>query len=528
MILETSKAVFTHGQSLEIQLETSPRACRWRAALYHLDQEIMTSEGPVHSGRSTVIFPSQNESFHGLWARVIAFDSNALAVDEGGIAISSATQVLRYGFLSDFKACDEGTEDLDWMKQVHINAVQFYDWSLSHDDLVNQGDEYTDMMGKALNLPVIKGKIENCKARGMKAMAYAPVYASRRDFWVNHKDWGLYDSQGKPLVFIGVFYYMNLETPWSEHLCKEYRKVRRLGFSGLHLDTYGWPKKALDASSAPVCLEDQFGPFIDQVKTAIPEMDLIFNNVGSWPMEMTMNHSVSVVYAELWPPMSRYEHIRLVIQRAKASGKSIVIAAYPHFLMECSEEEGLWGALMLDFVICSNGASHLWLGEEGCAVTQGYYSDYYKLTIRQKNAIKAYQDFYVRYEDVLYDPSLQDVSLTHFQGDNREIACSVNANADYQPHKLSLGIRESRKRILLSLLNMESASSDLWNESKASPNPIKDIQFTLEVLQAPSRVWWASADDGGEPQILDWKLDGQALSLVVPALLLSAIVVVEL
>ena len=81
--------------------------------------------------------------------------------------------------------------------------------------------------------------------RGMKALGYGAVYAAGAEFAEKHPGWRLYAEKGKPLLFIDVFSIMNLRSAWHEHIISEYGKaVHEVGFDGIHMDTYGFPKTA--------------------------------------------------------------------------------------------------------------------------------------------------------------------------------------------------------------------------------------------------------------------------------------------
>ena len=66
---------------------------------------------------------------------------------------------LRYGFLSDFGERDIDSEAVSWLRKLHINVIQYYDWSYRHDDLVSKEQQYTDMMGKKISMDTVRKKI---------------------------------------------------------------------------------------------------------------------------------------------------------------------------------------------------------------------------------------------------------------------------------------------------------------------------------------------------------------------------------
>ena len=87
---------------------------------------------------------------------------------------------LRYGFLSDFGERDIDSEAVSWLRKLHINVIQYYDWSYRHDDLVSKEQQYTDMMGKKISMDTVRKKIREASAYGMRSVAYGAVYARRK------------------------------------------------------------------------------------------------------------------------------------------------------------------------------------------------------------------------------------------------------------------------------------------------------------------------------------------------------------
>jgi dextranase len=148
----------------------------------------------------------------------------------------------------------------------------------------------------------------------MKAIAYGAVYAACEQFAQQHQDWRMFAGKTIPLRFIDVFSIMNPASPWGNHIIEEYRSATALGFDGIHMDTYGFPKIAFDNEGNPVYLETELPRLITRTREALPDATLIFNNVGGWPLEKTMNTAVDAVYVEVWPPYSKYYHLKQIGQ----------------------------------------------------------------------------------------------------------------------------------------------------------------------------------------------------------------------
>lgn len=441
-------------------------------------------------------------------------------------AVNIGEQAVRYGFLSDFLQEDE--TDVEALAKYHIDHVQFYDWSYRHDTLMPPTDHYTDMMGKCNSLSAIQAKIAACHARGMLAMAYGAVYAASKPFWDKHADWGLYAGVDRPMVFINTFYYMDIESPWREHLLGQYvDAVERGNFDGIHMDTYGEPKRALNASGEWRDLETSLPSLIADADAALREAGytphLIFNNVGAWPVEATRSQPMDAVYLELWPPMDRLRHIRDAVRLAEPGCKPVVLAAYPAPFRTDGPEHALYGELIASFVIAIFGATQLFLGEKDAVATQGYYADYKKLEPWQAERIKAYQDFFVRYQELLLDRSLRDVSMTHSGWDNQEYRCDAPYSVDGEAGKLWFTFRESGDRKLIGMINLCGVSNDCWNRGKEKPIPQENIVIRVLLTHPVHNAWFATPDTGlGTPQPLACRCTeadlGVEATVVVPRL----------
>jgi dextranase len=391
------------------------------------------------------------------------------------------------------------------------------------------------MMGKSNFLPCVRKKIDACHKRGMGAMAYGAVYAASREFWEAHKDWGLYALPEKPLVFINTFYFMNIgrACPWHDHIIQQYREaISKVGFDGIHMDTYGYPKSALNAKGKVCNLAEQLPRLIEDTNAQLSACGLkprlIFNNVGAWPVEATMDAHQEAVYIEVWPPYERLYHLKELILKALPAGKPVVLAAYiAPFRLE-SEERALYCALINSFAINASGATQIFLGEENGVLTQGYYADHTILTPWQSRCIRDYQDFFVRYQELLFDRELRDVTMTHCCWDNMEYLCDTPFSAYGEPDKLWLILRESAAVKLVAMVNLCGNGEDYWNRGKEKPNTLHSITFHILVIGRVENVFYATPDDnGGNAVSLPFSLDetdrGHVITVTVPTLEISGL-----
>ncbi len=460
--------------------------------------------------------------------------------------VASPERSVRYGFLSDFSADDKDTADVSTLRKYHINFVQYYDWSYRHDNLVAEQEEYTDMMGKPVSLAAVKNKIAACRSYGMKSLGYGAVYAASKDFYEQHKDWGLYTAAGEPFVFIDVFYIMNVmrACPWHEHIVGQYqRAVQEVGFDGIHMDTYGFPKTAYSHyhHTELLRMERHYPELIQSTKEALNKVKddnyLIFNNVGNWPVDTVANAPQSAVYIEVWPPYGQYCHIKQLItdaKRACGNAKPVILAAYlAPFRLE-DAQSAMNAALLLTAAITTAGGTHLLLGEENAVLTQGYYVDHSILTQAQAALMRRYYDFIIRYMELFYDSALQDVTMTHMGWDNTEYRClHPNWSACGEADRLWLTIKEKPDLKLISLINLCGSVDALWNKGKAQPETQHDLPFEVQVDLPIDGVFFATPDDeDGSAKALDYTLKktsyGLSLCFTVPKVRYWSLVYIRL
>lgn len=459
--------------------------------VYSLDEQIKEIQIKRTGRRTKLMLPPVQKTFAGYGVVCEADNGDVCST---AFDVQRHLRVFRYGFLSDFSQDDANNADIHCMTKHHINAVQFYDWSYRHDSLVPKQDDYTDMMGKHNSRSVICNKIQECHECGMRAVGYGAVYAASEEFAQAHPSWRLCSEKG-PLRFIQVFSIMNLRSQWQQHLIDQYRQaIEEMNFDGIHMDTYGFPKTALDAGGRVLHLEDDFPALIKNTHGALSNAILVFNNVGAWPLEQTMHTDVDAAYIEVWPPYDKYHHIKELIQRAKQAGKPVILAAYPAAFRTDEPQRALNAQLILLSAIMAHGATQLWFGEENTAITQGYYADYSRLSETQEKWLRRFDDFFVQYQELFFDDGLVDVSMSHFGWENMEYRCNVPASPDGSPNRLWLIIREGAGKKLISIVNLCGDQADEWVKGRSNPVEQSKIQLTVQIFGTVKKVFSASPD----------------------------------
>lgn len=555
------KAQFLSGQPIEIAVELFNEASvtkKWdvKIDVYWLLESVerVTREVTVPAGEEltvTVQLCAQNAEFNGYGVDVELLDEEEVRSKASTAfdVVSDWRKSTRYGFLSDFYSHELGdSEDVRWLNKLHLNLVQFYDWMYKHDDLVCTENEYTDLMGRTLNLDVVKEKVDLCHQYNMKAIAYGAIYAASKAFYEKHPEWALYQSNGEAYDFIQIFTIMNIEekSPWRNHIIGEYRRtIEEVDFDGIHLDTYGFPKTGISrlAGVEPnqiVRLDEHFPSFINQTRTELEkakdDIGLIFNNVGNWPVDTVALADQDAIYIEVWKPYERYHHIGQVLRWAQhyGQGKPVILAAYLQPFRLDTPQRAQYSALLLTGVIAAHGGYHLLMGENGGVLTQAYYVDHTiaEPTFLQK--IRDYYDFNIRYANLLYNETLRDVSMTHVDGDNLEYVFEdVNYSTYGEVGKVWTIVRENAHLKTISFINLTNNEDDLWNEGKNKPDMISNIKVKVLLEKNVKAVYMMSPDrDMGRPQPVEYlitdALRGKTLELTIPTLEVWNVLAIEL
>lgn len=511
MDLYPVKAQFLTGEEVVLHLETDGQPCEYaQLTVYDLDIVVYQKTVSDLSGDILISAGKYDTDFSGYGVSAKVFmGEECILLETAFDVVDNPKRSLRYGFVSDFTQEDAANGAVEWLNKCHINMVQYYDWSYRHDQLVVDQECYTDMMGKPICRKTVKGKIEECAAHGMHSIAYGAIYAASKPFFEKHTNWALFNSCQKPFVFIDVFYIMNIAkaSPWRDHLINEYRKaITEMGFAGIHMDTYGFPKTAyshLDEKTELIRLDEEIPSLIGQTREALKDANqdpyLIFNNVGNWPVFSTAATEQDAVYIEVWTPYERYSQIAQLIYEASIfsnNQKPIILAAYLEPFRKDSKERAMNAARILTAAVVSNGAYHLLLGENKGVLTQGYYSDYTRLSDTEAATLRRYNDFLIRYLDLFYDKDLRNVSMTHMGWDNYEYQCPSHPISTYgEANKLWLTIREKESRKCLYFVNLCGCEDDYWNKGKETPSPQENVRIVVQVDSPVKGIYAASPDE---------------------------------
>lgn len=408
----------------------------------------------------------------------------------------------RYGFLSDFFTDDRLDDtDIEFLLRCHINLVQFYDWMYRHHELVPKQTLFTDPMGRELDFETIRHKLSACHVAGMKCMAYGSIYGAEKEY--GHPEQVMLRANGRPMRLIGFIDMMDFEAggPWAAHIIREFQNaMKKVGFDGIHLDQYGFPKysyRGHTSENEVFDVENAFGPFLRQVRSSLPDAILIFNAVNNWPIRNVANAPIDAVYIEVWKPYDTYFYLQKLIQDARqlSGDKPVILASYLKPFSKdstCSEETKMAAFELAQAAIYGNGGNQLILGEHNGVLQDAYYCDYGILPDPEK-AI-SYADFQVRYRDLLFDRALRPAGHTYCGEGNGDLYIEgVPVSCDGRPGTVWVLVNKKPGMKVLHLINLTDQADASWNAGKRPVEPLRDLNLWF-LCEKISGVFLASPE----------------------------------
>jgi len=469
-------------------------------------------------------------------------------------------QAPRYGFLSEFNP-DKKEKDinqrLEIMKNLHLNIVQFYDWMYRHHQLLPLQEEYKDIFNRPLSLKIIRKQIVGCKKNGMLPIAYGAMYGAEKDFMTEHSDWiattrdgvtrnSLLDDNPEYIQIMNIA----ADCPWREHMINQYRQaIERLGFDGIHIDQYGFPKTYYSLINNKHELKDmaaEFGKFIEYAREELgKEIGLIFNAVNNWPVEEVASEPQDVVYIEVWSPNETFYHLRQLILEAKKLAnynKQVILAVYISSLNKkekIPQKAGERAARLTAATIFANGGFHLVLGEGDNILTAAYYPEFRQLTLEFMAIIQNYYDLITRYSKYLFSQDLRDKSAVLTGGINDEIILKVkgekiNFGPNGEKDSIWTIVRENNKFKTLNLVNLMGIDTIKWDQPQyTDPKIQQHIEIEWLIDEDVKNVYWITADKGDiRPRKIDFIRDkhrrGEIIRFTIPELNYWGLVIVKI
>lgn len=507
--IQMDKASYRPGETIsvsvhfEVQSE-EPIPVQMTAAITHLAEIVDKIEKTIEvpSGFSSYQFtytPPPNAPLgYGLDICIETKDGEELDCRSSAFDVLERwTQTPRYGFLTDYSpGRDDAEKTMEDLVRYRINGLQFYDWMYRHDQFLTEKDPYHDPLGRLLSRTTVEELITAAHEHNIAAMPYTAIYAASVPFYEGHPDWALYQASGEPYRLGENFLiYMDPrpDSPWVAHLLGQFDQVlQEMEFDGIHLDQYGDPKAAQDASGKSFALDVPLAETIDLTKELVQSHEkdgtVVFNAVNNWPIETVAKSEQDFIYIEVWPPHIWYQDLHNLIINAQelGDGKPVVLAAY----IDPSFEHN---ARLLDAVIFASGGGHIEIGENHGMLADPYFPKYEVMSPELSAAMQRYYHFMVRYQDII-GPRTVDAS-EDVKG--QIVIDGISTDPRLRKNKVWAIGRKGEDFLVVNLINLLDISSPEWTEEiKSPPKRLDNITIKFWGLDREvDSIWFASPDN---------------------------------
>ena len=475
----------------------------------------------------------------------------------------------RYGFVADFDnaggSIDKNANiksEMAYLNRLHINGVQFQDWQWMHHKPVKLDAHgslipwYQDISNRWVGVEYVKNYIAEQHKYGMKSIFYNLCFGA----WKNavndgvKTDWALLKKDGS-----GNFYqdYHGLPSSWASNIYlqvpgnmdwQQYMAERNteiyshFDFDGFQIDQLGYRGDVYDARHKVVDLPASYKSFIQAMKSAHPDKDLIMNAVSGYGADNIVSSDVDFCYNEVWGNGNGYGGVSeadfanllgIIQANDKYSDhqRQTVFAAYINYDKEDNGGSGdkmvnTPGVLLTDAVIAALGGSHLEMGDH--MLTREYFpAAPLAMSDALKTAMVRYYDFQTAYQNFLRGTTSKAAYLP-------VVSTSSNYSVNAWPPK-SYSITTFAKKVgncdvlhFLNFLNTDDLSwRDVWG-TRTFPDKYTGIPITVIANRKIDKVWVASPDShAGAVQELAFTQKGDDVSFVLPSLEYWTMVVME-
>jgi dextranase len=526
MLLPT-KACFAPGEAVTIELP--PGVARGRLVVDHLGTQVTGAD--VTAGQPAVTLPALPEGGYGV----------SLLTADGTGAAHTAVEVLadpfhrlRYGFVAAFAPDRDIAAVLRHFRRLHLTAAQFYDWAYRHADLVGPEPEWTDPLGQPVSLATVRALSAGFAGIGTASIGYAAVYGVGKQEWPRWEHAALLRPDGTVYDLGGFLSIVDPSDPaWLEHFRADLRRaVTAGGFSGFHLDQYGYPRRAVRPDGTAVDLAVAFDALIRAVREELPDARLIFNNVNDFPVWATTRSPQDATYTEAWQPHGTLADLAAVATRSRtlAPARPAVVAAYQTVFDALPAESAELATRLTMATLFSHGATQLLNGESGHVLVDPYYVRNHAAAPSTVDMLARWYDLLVAAGDILLAPGLPDIT--------RSVAGELNGEVDVlapvpvshhgEPGVVWRRVVDTPQGTVVHLINLVGQSETGWDTGKASVSAVGDL--TLRVRRSGAslpRVLVADPDRGPCFTEVPVSVAGEHIVAALPPLRVWQIVLVE-
>jgi dextranase len=403
------------------------------------------------------------------------------------------------GFATSFRP-DGVAAAARWLRALRCTVVQAYDWMASYSQPLPAAVTWRDPLGRPVELAALRELTGRLAAAGAVVQAYAPVYAADPSFGAAHPVHLLYRGDGAPEHLGDLLQIMNpADEWWQRHWTGEHQAaLAAVGFGGLHLDTYGYPRAASDRGGAPVAMDGAYSAFLTAVAAAFPAAVVSFNQVNGVPSGIGLKSPRRFRYAEVWPPNNAWRHLESLLARAAGIGEEpAVLAIYPPVWpadrQTADRPAALRTVVLTEAVVTVLGAALLVWGDDRGALRHPYYPDHERLSETEARTALRWHRFALRHRDLFARPSdgnRVDTSWYEIGDENGSVTVMGGPPSAPEPLGGTVFTRVVRGDdvVAVSLLDLTGSSQGRWDEPT---RPMTVGQVIIDILVDREDGWSA-------------------------------------
>jgi dextranase len=425
------------------------------------------------------------QTFAGTIARTSARLSNLPVGTHAIEALSAAVGVLAedfvsvranlgddpiVGFATSFDSASTPAV-LSWLRQLRCTVVQVYDWMERYSQPLPETEEYQDPLKRPIALPALRQLVKGIRENGAVAQAYAPVCASDKPFAEEHAAWLLNRNDGAPESLGNLLQIMDpANVDWQKHWIDAYgRALDAIGFNGLHLDTYGYPRMPLDTNGLVVPIDEGYESFVRAVRVARPDDVISFNQVNGVPRGFVAPTRPGFRYAEVWPPNDKWRHLEGLLERSAghAPAQGDTLAIYPP-VWGGERDAALRTAVLSEAIVTSLGAGALMWGDDFGVLCHPYYVEHEKLHDDEVEIVLKWHRFALRCRD-LFRVGV-DTSWYELNDENASVAVTWSGAISPEPLGGTVFARVRRREdtVVVGVMDLSGATEGSWRHTSGA------------------------------------------------------------
>jgi dextranase len=416
---------------------------------------------------------------------VQALNANGDVLDEEFMTVGSHQgERPVHGFATSFSP-DDVTKVLQWHRSLRSTVVQIYDWMASYTAPLGALREWEDPSHRPVSLAALQSLAAGLHELGSVAHAYAPIYAVGNEFAHEHPEMLMYDDQGTAIRFLDQIVLANPgNVDWQRHFAASYgHAMDVVGFDGLHIDTYGYPRVAFDADGARLDIAEGYAAFLTFLRGVRQEDLISFNQVNGVPSAAPLSGGPGFRYCEIWPPNSDWRHFEGLMDRS--SGRSGLlgsaeerrplirgsIACYPPVwgidtpggLVQGGErEEALRTVVLTEAITTSLGSSALLYGDMTAVLCDPYYPKHASLSSSEASTVLRWRRFALRCRDLFFEG--EDTSWYEIEDENGSVSIQAPSPVSPEPVGGSIFARVTHGEnfVAVSVIDLTGSETGSW------------------------------------------------------------------